>query len=258
MTAKQFWVATALSTSSSLLVIGAIALMAPHAAKPAGPTPARTPAPIPMPAGPAPRPNSPVAIAAQKAKLALSDGRAATFAFSVSHGSLTCVAAIGLDEVLGYALIRVSDPEPPQPGPVPSPTQPAPTPAPAPVPVAHNLRVLFTYDPLVLTSLPATQQAILTSPAVRSYLDKHCPLESGCASGQCPLTAGKTPSYRFLPAHADVSRLTPVWQQTAASADAKPVPWIIAVNEAGQTVIDQAWPAGVDETLTLLRRFGGP
>ena len=118
--------------------------------------------------------------------------------------------------------------------------------------------MLFTYDPLTLIDVPPAQQAILASPELRSYLDKHCPLESGCAGGRCPLTAGKTASYRFLPGNADVSRLAPVWQQTMACAAGKPVPWLIAINEAGQAVIDQAWPASVEETLMLLRKFGGP
>ena len=252
MTAKQFWGCTALSMFGSLIVIGAIALLAPHAPRPAVPTPAPAPVPVPSPPLPAPTPDAPVAIAAQKAKLKLSDGRTATFLFSLGNGGLTCTAAIGLDEVLGYALPSVSDPPPPVPGPVPTPA-PVPTP-----PVANNLRVLFTYDPSALACLPGSQQAILTSPALRSYLDKHCPLESGCAGGACPLTAGRTPSYRFVPSSADVSRLTPVWQQTVAAAAAKPVPWMIAVNEAGQTVIDQAWPASVEETLALLRKYGGP
>ncbi len=39
---------------------------------------------------------------------------------------------------------------------------------------------------------------------------------------------------------------------------ARPTPWMIAVDEAGQTVIDQAWPANVGECLELLRRHAGP
>jgi hypothetical protein len=262
MTARQFWGSTALSTFGSLIVIGAIALMAPHSPKPADPPPAPAPALVPVPPVPAPAPDVPVAVAAQKAKLKLNDGRTATFLFSLDNGGLTCTAAIGLDEVLGYTLTPESDPPPPSPGPgptPPSPNPPLPTPQPpTPAPPPSNLRVLFTYDPLELTGLPGNQQAILTSPVLRSYLDKHCPLESGCANGQCPLTAAKTPSYRFVPNNADVSRLTPVWQQIVAVAAGKPVPWMMAVNEAGQTVIDQAWPGTVEETLKLLKQFGGP
>ncbi len=180
---------------------------------------------------------------------------------------MTCVAAIGLDEVLGYTLAPVSDPAIPDPTPLPPPTPPSPnpvvpsplppTPAPTP-PAAGNLRVLFLYDPLTLTGLPPGQQAILTAPELRSYLDKHCPLESGCAGGMCPLKAGRTPSYRFLSTNVDVSRLSPVWQQTYRLATGKAAPWIMAIDEAGQTAIDQAWPASVEEVFALLRKYGGP
>jgi len=269
MTTKQFWGCTALSTLGSLIVIGAIALMAPHAPRPADPTPAPAPIPAPSPS-PTPPTDAPVAIADQKAKLKLSDGRTATFTFSAGasgtpgQGSLACAAAIGLDEVLGYTLAPVGDPPPPDPTPAPTPPDPnpfvpspqPPTPAPIP-PAASNLRVLFLYDPLLLIGMPAGQQAILASPELRSYLDKHCPLESGCAGGVCPLKAGKTPSYRFLPTTADVSRLSPVWQQTYRSTTGKAVPWMLAVDEAGQTVIDQQWPASVEDTLKLLQKFGG-
>ena len=252
MTAKQLWGATALVVLGSLIVLGAIV---PTALRPAPADPTPAPPPSPNPQTPAP------SIAVQKAKLKLSDGRTATFLFSVSAGSLTCTAAIGLDEVLGYALAPISDPAPPQPGPTPpgpTPPLPAPTPPPTPpAPAASNLRVLFVYDPLTLIDVPPGQQAILASPELRAYLDKHCPLESGCAGGACPLAAARTPSYRFLPAHADVSRLAPVWQQTYRFAAGKAVPWMIAVDEAGQTVIDQAWPASVAETLKLLQKFGG-
>ncbi len=196
----------------------------------------------------------------------LSDGRTATFQFTVSAGTLCCTAAIGLDEVLCYDLVPVGDPAPPEPVPTPAPNPPVPPipPVPSPQPPAPvpatpgNLRVLFLYDPLTLIDMPPEKQAILTLPELRSYLDKHCPLESGCAGGTCPLTAGKTPSYRFLPTHADVSRLTPVWQQTYRSTSAKAAPWIVATNEAGQTVIDRAWPGTVEETLALLKQYGGP
>ncbi len=254
MTAKQFWVCTALSTFGSLIVVGAIALMARHAPKPADPIPPPAPVPVPLPPQPAPPPDVPVAIAVQKAKLKLSDGRTATFVFSATSGGLTCTAAIGLDEVLGYTLTPVSDPAAAV-ADAGTGADAAPSPNPPTPPPTRRRRAISACCsptiPLTRTDVPPGQQAILTSPDLRSYLDKHCPLESGCASGRCPLTAGKSPSYRFLPANADVSRLAPVWQQTAAAVAGKPVPWMIAVNESGQTVIDQAWPASVEETLWL-------
>ena len=199
-----------------------------------------------------------MAIAQQKARLKLTDGRTATFWFASSSGSLQCTAAVGLDQVLGYELRRPSDPAPtPVPAPTPNPS-PTPTPPPTPSPQSTgNLRVLFLYDPLALIDMRPERQAILAAPELRSYLDQHCPLESGCAAGVCPWTAGKTASYRFLPIRADVSRLSPVWQQTYRAAAGKRPPWILATNEAGHTVIDQSWPATVDETLKLLKKFGG-
>ena len=252
MTAKQLWSTLALGTLGSLIAVGAIVATAVRGPRPADP-PTPSPAPLPVPT-----PDVPVTIATQRAKLKLSDGRTATFLFTQSSGVLTCAAAIGLDEVLGYALAPVSDPPPPAPGPTP---EPGPAPSPQPIAVSSNLRVLFTYDPLQLAAMPVGQQAILASPAVRGYLDKHCPMESGCLSGTCPRAregGAKTPSYRFLSKDADVSKLAPAWQQTMKAVAARPTPWMIAVDEAGQTVIDQAWPANVGECLELLRRHAGP
>ena len=257
MTAKQFWILTSLSTVTCVAIVGVIlkTLISPAPVpSPAPPVPIPSPAPAPLPP---PAPDAPVAsIARQKAKLTLSDGRTATFQFAATGGTLCCTAAVGLDQVLAYDLLPLGDP-PPAPLPTPTPSPPNP-PAPTPTPQKpSNLRVLFIYDPLTLSDMPPEKQAILASPELRSYLDKHCPLESGCASGVCPLTAGKTPSYRFLPTSADVSRLSPAWQQTYRWAAMKTTPWMLATNEAGQTVIDQTWPASVNETLALLERYGG-
>ncbi len=252
MTTKRFWISISISALICLLLAGAIIKMIvwPAPSPSPAPTPVVPPLPGPLPEG--------IGIAQQKAKLQLGDGRTATFRFAVSAGTLSCAAAVGLDQVLCYDLVQVVDPAPPNPAPTPPGPQP-PAPTPLPTPVAGNLRVLLLDDPLALIDMPTGQQAILTSPSVRAYLDQHCPLESGCASGRCPLISTiKTPSYRFLPTSADTSRLSPVWQQTCKAAAGKPAPWIIAVNEAGQSVIDQAWPASVEDTLALLRKFGGP
>ena len=118
MTAKQFWGCTALGTFGSLIVIGTIAVLVPHSPRHVATS---VSAPVVLSSLPLPAPTSdlPVAIAVQKAKLKLSDGRTATFTFSSSNGSLTCAAAIGLDEILGYALAPVRDPALPDPAPLP-------------------------------------------------------------------------------------------------------------------------------------------
>ena len=139
----------------------------------AAPAPVPSPAPNPAPAPPAPV-VPPAAIAQQKAKLKLSDGRTATFWFAASGSSLQCTAAIGLDQVLSYELVPAEDPAPvpaPAPDPIPTPIPtpiPNPTPTPAPTPQAtSNLRVLFLYDPLTLIDMSPDRQAILGSPALR-------------------------------------------------------------------------------------------
>lgn len=251
-TAKQFWC----SLAAVIVLSGVLAGWSFKANPMPWPAPVILPLPSPVvPPAPGPAPES-IGIARQKAKLQLSDGRTATFTFAESGKALSCTAAVGLDQVLSYDLVPASDAWPPEPiPPEPKPPQP-PTPTPAPT---SNLRVLFLYDPLTLIDMPPGQQAILAAPEVRSYLDQHCPLESGCVSGKCPRNATtRTPSYRFLPSQADPSHLTPVWQQTLQAAAGKPLPRMIAVNEAGQTVIDQAWPNTVEETLALLKKCGGP
>jgi hypothetical protein len=256
MTAKQFWISTSLGTVIGVAVVG-VAVKAPLWRLPVPPPPAPIPAPGPVPQPPIPDVQA-TGIAEQKAKLKLSDGRTATFRFTVSGNTLSCTAAVGLDQVLAYNLAPVGDPSPPDPAPLPTPPGPNPPPPTPSPPAACTLRVLFLYDPMALNEMPPAQQAILAAPELRSYLDRHCPVESGCAAGVCPLAASKTPSYRFLPANTDVSRLSPVWQQTCRAAAAKAAPWMLATNTAGQTVIDQAWPGTVEETLTLLKNFGGP
>jgi hypothetical protein len=197
-----------------------------------------------------------ITLAAQKARLALSDGRTATFAFATTAGTITAHAAVGLDQECNFALLPLIDSPPPPPTPNPTPS-PSPQP-PAPLPHPSNLRVLFTYDPAALADLAPPRQAILASPELRSYLEKHCPMESNCVGGMCPLNAAHTASYRFLPSAADVSQLPAVWQGIFNAARMKPSPWLLVVNEAGQTIIDQPWPANVDATLALLKKFGGP
>jgi hypothetical protein len=197
-----------------------------------------------------------VTLAAQKARLTLSDGRTATFAFACSAGTLTAHAAIGLDQECNYLLQPLADPLPPPPAPDPVPG-PAPSPQPVPKPLSSNLRVLFIYDPMALAALAAPRQAILASPELRAYLEKHCPLEANCANGMCLANAKHTASYRFLPATADISALPAVWQGIFNAARGKPAPWLLVVNEAGQTVVDQPWPESVEATLALLKKYGG-
>ena len=196
-----------------------------------------------------------------KARLALSDGRTATFAFNASAGTLTAHAAIGLDQECNYALLPLMDPLPPTPlptptpGPAPQPNPPQPRP-PAPQPQASNLRVLFTYDPATLADMPLPRQAILAAPQLRGYLEKHCPLESNCQT-ECVRCVRAHRVLSLPPRHGRRFRAAGGVARHLQRRPNKARAWLLVVNEAGQTVVDQTWPGSVEETLTLLEKFGG-
>ena len=178
----------------------------------------------------------------------------ATAALEVAKANKATIATMAADSALAIAadqaeIAKLINPQPVPPGPNP----PSPVP---PTPVTSNLRVLFTYDPV--TMLSPAQANIFGSTAIRDYLGRHCPLE--CPTGMCPLVAAtpKTPSFRFLPLGIlDTAKLEPVWQAMYRTQSQHTGPWLSATNEAGQVVIDQAWPASVEDTLALLQKFGG-
>ena len=200
----------------------------------AGPTPVPTPPPVPLllraDAG---RP-TPVAIAQQKAKLEAQRRPHGDFPVRRAPAARSaCTAAVGLDQVLGYDLVparRSAAAGPPcrrrlrqSAAPTPSPRRPRRRP-----PTPSNLRVLFLYDPLTLIDMPPEKQAILAVAGVAIVPRQALPAGKRLRGGMCPLTAGKTPSYRFLPINADVSRLSPVWQQTyrcGGGEDRRPGYW---------------------------------
>ena len=103
MTARQFWISTSVSTVICVAIVAAVlkALRSPSPApSPSPPIPAPAPVPCPTPDVPA------AGIAQQRARLKLSDGRTATFQFALvapgipGRGTLSCTAAVGLDQVL--------------------------------------------------------------------------------------------------------------------------------------------------------------
>ena len=143
--------------------------------------------------------------------------------------------------------------------------QPTPTPIPPPPvpPTPTTLRVLFLYESQDLGKMPVSQASILTSQVVRGYLDKHCPVESCCPDGKCPLTifggllAASTPSYRFFDKDIAGDKLPKVWQDTLAYAKAKAsVPYLLICGTAGP-VWEGPWPADDSATLELLKKYGG-
>jgi hypothetical protein len=210
------------------------------------PVPVPTPAPTPDPVDPLVSLLSQMVSAGHDLDLTTSAEAAATLARQKAQAKADAARTAFWDELHR----RYPDPTPQPPGPTPQP----PTPVPSPT---GPIRVLFTYDPMKMGAVTPAQQSILTAPAIRAYLDAHCPKESGCLNGQCPLTAVPAPCYLFLTAGADLRQLTPVWQ-SVWSGLGNTAPFKLYVwNSAGQPVASQDWPASVDDTLTLLKKFGG-
>ena len=264
MTTKQLWISTGLSTVLCVAVAGAVLKV--HTSPPPSPSPAPTPAPPPSPAPdpvPSPTPDAPAAIAQQRARLKLSDGRTATFQFTVSAGTLCCTAAIGLDEVLCYDLVPVGDPAPPEPVPTPAPNPPVP---PVPQSPAAGARARNARQPAGAVPLRSVDA------------HRHAAREAGdpdvarvAIVPRQALSVGKRLRRRdvpfdrrqdaLLPLPAHACRRVAIDARLAAdlSLDVREGGALdVATNEAGQTVIDQAWPGTVEETLALLKQFGGP
>ena len=134
-------------------------------------------------------------------------------------------------------------PRPPPVPPVP-PLPPVPPPGPAPIP-GDGLRVLLVYETAALGKLPRAQAAILFSKEVREYLQTKCP------SGP----DGVTKEWRIYDKDIDVSGESTTWQ-TAMTRPRKSVPWLIVSNPAKGGGFEGALPATVEETLTLLKKYG--
>jgi hypothetical protein len=133
------------------------------------------------------------------------------------------------------------------PQPPPKPVDPVtPTPKPvepsiAPIP-ADGLHVLIVYETEDILS--GKQNSILYGKTIRDYLDSHC------AKGP----DGKTSQARIWDKDTDASGESKLWQD-ALKRPRQSIPWIIVSN--GKEGFEGPLPATVDETLTLLRKYGG-
>lgn len=120
---------------------------------------------------------------------------------------------------------------------------PPPPPTPAPNPGPSKLMVLVV-TPNDVSKVPAAQSAIFSSGVVRDYLNTHC------LAG----TDGKTSEYRVWNENVQIVGESDLWK-TAMGRPRKSLPWII-VNY-GTGLFEGPLPATVDDTLTLLKRYGG-
>jgi hypothetical protein len=134
-------------------------------------------------------------------------------------------------------------PVPPGPGPGPAPAPPPDPPSPAPIPAA-GFRVLIVYESADLPKLTAGQQAILYGKRLRDYLNAKCVVGAD----------GKTREWRMWDADTATDGEAKHWQE-AMKRPRKSLPALIISD--GKTGWEGPLPASVDETLALLRKFGG-
>lgn len=130
----------------------------------------------------------------------------------------------------------------PQPDPPPGPNPPGP----APIPLS-GLRVLILEETSNRQSLPPSQVSVLTSGEIRGYLNT-----------KCAKNAAGSPEYRVLDIDNNVSALEKHWQDAVDSykkLPSKTLPWLIVSD--GKTGYQGPLPVTVDETMTLLKKYGG-
>lgn len=91
-------------------------------------------------------------------------------------------------------------------------------------------------------TLPLSQRMIFSDPSVREYLDSHCAKEDGA------------PAYRILDSEADMSNASTQWQDAMKRARTS-LPWLII--STGKTGAEGPLPATVEDTLAVLKKWGG-
>lgn len=160
--------------------------------------------------------------------------------------------AAGDQIVTGKTYVRVNVPEPtPEPDPPgPDPKPPTPPPGPSPIP-ADGLHVLILYE--TGAQLTIGQRASIFGGEVRSYLNSKCP------------KIGNTPQYRIYDKDIDTTNESKLWQDAVKRAKgmnasrvhtpATAWPWIIV--STGKGGFEGPLPATMEETLALLKKFGG-
>ena len=132
-------------------------------------------------------------------------------------------------------------PLPPEPGP--NPPNPGPTPGPAPIPL-DGFRVMFILESEDASEIPVGQRDIFYSADVRDYLNKKC------VKGP----DGKTAEWRIVDPDSEYTPEESRWKD-ASSRKRSTLPWMIISD--GKTGYEGPVPATVQETLELLKKFGG-
>jgi hypothetical protein len=129
------------------------------------------------------------------------------------------------------------------PGPTPGPTPPAPPVPPAPPIPGEGLRVLVVYETAELSKLPPGQVNALYSSDVRAYLNAKCSQGTGGAR-----------NWRVWDKDIDATN-DEAWTREALKRPRQSLPWVVITNGTGG--FEGPLPGSVDDTLALLKKFGG-
>lgn len=154
--------------------------------------------------------------------------------YAPCEAHVVAIAAEADRAAVAQCTVTVGEPTPPIP-----PVPPGPTPIPT-----EGLHVLVVYETADLSTLPRAQMQVLTSGAVRDYLNQKC------VKGP----DGKTAEWRIWDKDVDAKNESKFWQDVMARKRDK-LPWLYVSN--GKAVYEGPLPGTIDETLALLRKFGG-
>lgn len=143
--------------------------------------------------------------------------------------------------VIGDAPVPVP-PGPIPPGPIPpDPPKPPDPPGPRPIPEA-GFHVLIVYESATMASLPKAQAQILAMPkSLRDYLNAKC------------VKVNQVSAWRAYDKDTTVTTDS-IWK-TALARPRATLPWIIISNDTAG--FEGPLPANLDDTLALLKKYGG-
>jgi hypothetical protein len=105
-----------------------------------------------------------------------------------------------------------------------------------------KIQVVIIEDPAERGSLPASQISVMDGQAIRQYAKTHCSDTDG------------TPDFRVLSLRQDVTAAED-WVVEAFAVARPSVPFIVILT--GSKTVSGPLPKTVDETLTLLKTYGG-
>ncbi len=138
-------------------------------------------------------------------------------------------------------VVVIGTPAPPVPPVPPIPPEPPPNPAPIPGPGFHAMIIYETAD---LEKLPKSQLNVLYAKSVRDYLNAKC----------TPTADGGKRGWYIVDANVSMDGESKLWQD-ALKVKRDSLPWLLISN--GTSGYSGPLPATVDDTLKLLKQFGG-